>query len=43
MGLRFTGLRPADRNTLLSSCSVPPLVDSAIIPLPLRVERRNEG
>ena len=43
MGLRFTGLRPADRSALLASCNVPALVESAIIPLQLRAERRNEG
>jgi hypothetical protein len=43
MGLRFTGMRPGDLGVLLASCSVPALVDSAIITPPLRAERRNEG
>jgi len=43
MGLRFTGMRPGDRNTLVASCSVPVPVESAIIPQQQRAERRNEG
>jgi hypothetical protein len=43
MGMRFTGMRPADRTALLASCSVPAIVDSAIIPEKARTERRTEG
>ncbi|MEX2209137.1 MAG: PilZ domain-containing protein [Myxococcota bacterium] len=43
MGMRFTGMRPADRSALLASCSVPAIVDSAIIPDKTRAERRTEG
>jgi uncharacterized protein (TIGR02266 family) len=43
MGLRFTNLRPADRNLLQTTCSVPAVVESAIITVQARVERRNEG
>lgn len=43
MGVRFTGMRPSDRSALLASCSVPVLVESAIIAPPPRAERRKEG
>jgi len=43
MGLRFTGMRPSDRSVLLANCSVPALVESAVIPAKPRAERRNEG
>ncbi len=43
MGLRFTGMRASDRSALLASCSVPAIVDSAIIPGKARTERRTEG
>lgn len=43
MGLHFTNLRPADRSTLHAACSVPAVVESAIITAQTRVERRNEG
>ena len=42
MGMRFTGMRPGDRSALLASCSVPAIVDSAIIPDKSRTERRTE-
>ncbi len=43
MGVRFTGMRPSDRSVLLASCSVPVVVESAIIPSQPRTERRNES
>ncbi len=43
MGLRFMDLRSADRHVLEASCSVPALVDSAVIANATRTERRDES